>query len=187
MTKKGPWTVLGTKEVYKNPWVTVYEDDVIRPGGGSGVHVLISLGRSKAGVNVLPIDDEGNVYLAKEFQYAIGEETINCVAGRVEEKEEPLEGAKRELKEELGIEAEEWIDLGTVYSTPQYIDYVARQFLARKLKFSNTDQEVTEKVEIVKVPLKKAVEMVLNGEIKMASNCAAILKAYMFLQTDKRK
>lgn len=179
MTTKGPWKVLNTREIYKNQWLTVDEDKVITPKGTPGVHILLHIG---GGVNIVPLDNEGNVCLAREYQYAVGQETIGCVSGKREENEDPLISAKRELKEELGIEAEEWVNLGTTISTPQYIDALNYQFLATKLKFGGSSQEDSEKVSLFKVPFEDAVKMVLDGRIIHASSCVTILRAQAYLR-----
>src|SRR3990172_141612 len=109
--KKGPWEVTGTKTVYQNPWLRVKEDKVIRPDGKEGIFGVVEM---KPGVSVLPIDDNGNVYLTNEYHYAVERETIEAISGGIDEEENKVDAAKRELKEETGITASEWIDLGVI-------------------------------------------------------------------------
>ncbi|PON14314.1 hypothetical protein C2W62_29755 [Candidatus Entotheonella serta] len=70
---KGPFTVLGSKAIYQNDWITVREDQVIRPGGHSGIFGVINMGQ---GASVLPMEENGDIYLAKEYKYGIEAETI---------------------------------------------------------------------------------------------------------------
>jgi len=104
------------------------------------------------------------------------------MSGGLEEGETPLEGAKRELKEELGIEADQWVDLGmvdpftTVVRSPNYM------FLARNLRYGTGTPEEWEELEILKVPFSEAVAMVMRSEISHAASCICILKAARVLE-----
>ncbi len=102
---KGPWRVKSSKVVYQNPWIKVTEDQVIRPDGKPGIFGVVE---QKHGVCVVPIDNVGNVYLIKEYKYAIGRISTEIVAGGVDQDETLLQAAKRELKEEAGIIAKKW-------------------------------------------------------------------------------
>ena len=82
------------------------------------------------------------------------------------------------LKEELGIEADEWIDLGSVYSITSITQSCSRQFIARNLRFGDQETEGTEEIEPVKLTLDHAVEMVINGEITDGDSCILIMKAH---------
>lgn len=176
MTKKGPWTVLSTKQVYKNPWLSFREDQVLRPNGAPGVYGVLELGE---GVIILPLDKDKNVYLAKEYFYAIEKDSIGCPGGKVDQNEEPLEAAKRELKEELGIIAKKWTHLWRTSAIPARVNSVSTAYLAEDLKFSNTNQDGIEKVELVKIPFSEAYEMALDGRIIYTGSCLAIIMTYL--------
>src|ERR1043165_5515685 len=107
----GPWTILSSREICRDPWIDVRVDDVIRPDGKPGTHSLISI---KPGVSVLPLDDDGFVYLTEEFHYAVGRTTIETISGGIDAREDALAAAQRETREELGILARDWMPLGTV-------------------------------------------------------------------------
>src|SRR6516225_1380660 len=111
MRDYGPWKIVGTQNVYHDPWITVQVDDVIRPDGQSGIHSII---RIKPGVAVVALDNEQNVYLTEEFHYAVGRVTIEGVSGGSEPAEDSIATARRELREEIGIVAGRWTDLGVV-------------------------------------------------------------------------
>jgi 8-oxo-dGTP pyrophosphatase MutT (NUDIX family) len=106
-----PFKLLASAIVYKNPWISVREDKVVRPGGKEGIFGVIEM---VAGSSVLPIDHEGNVLLVKEYKYAVGRVTIEVISGGIDKNETPLGAAKRELMEEIGTEAKESIELGSV-------------------------------------------------------------------------
>ena len=170
----GKWQVRSTKKTFENEFFALFEDDVVKPTGEDGKYAWIKF---KTGASILPIDDEGNVYITRQFRYAIGRHDLEIVSGSVE-GEGALDAAKRELKEELGIDAEEWSDMGCVYSMTSITQSCSRQFIARNLKFGEQETEGTEDIEPVKLTLDKAVEMVLNGEITDGDSCILILKAH---------
>lgn len=172
--QRGPFRVTAQKEVYRNPWITVREDAVIRPGGEPGIFGVVTM---VPGATVLAIDDEGFAFLAREFKYGVGRESLEAVSGALQTDEPPLEGAKRELQEETGITAQEWIDLGAVDPFTTIINSPNHLFLAKGLSHGKTNQDHGETVSLAKVEFSRAVEMVQRGEITHAGSCVLILKA----------
>lgn len=171
--KNGPWTIKDSESVFKNEFLELINEQVVQPDGNDGEYAIV---RMKPGVCVLAIDDEDNVYLTKQFRYALGAESLEVVTGG-SENGDALENAKRETKEEMGIEAEEWIDLGTAETDTSIVHCPAHFFVARKLKFGKPEREGTEQMKPVTMKFDKAVEKVLNGEIRHALSCVLILKA----------
>lgn len=182
MKTNGPWKIKDSQEKYKNPWIRVREDKVVHPNGEDGIFGIVEM---VPGVSVLPLDDNGFVYLAKEFHYAIEKEGTETASGAVDKGESSLEAAKRELKEELGIEAKEWIDLGTVDPFTQAIKSSASIYLARDINFSGANPEGAEKIDIVKVKFEDALEMVMKSEITHGPSCVLILKTAEYLRNQK--
>jgi ADP-ribose pyrophosphatase len=170
----GPWQILGRTEVYCDPWITLTRDDVIRPDGAAGTHCVVRL---KPGVSVLPLDDRGMVFLTEEFHYGVGRLTVEAVSGGIEPGEDPLACAQRELQEELGIAAGEWVDLGVCDPFTSVVVSPTRLFLARQLTFGPTMLEGTEKIRCLGMPLAEAVQMVLDSRISHAPSGLLILKA----------
>ncbi|HEY0545540.1 MAG TPA: NUDIX hydrolase [Pyrinomonadaceae bacterium] len=181
--KHGDWTIKGSELKYENEFFKVREDEVIQPDGEPGAYATVSM---KPGVSVLPLDHEGFVYLTRQFRYAVGRESLEAASGGIDEGEAPLEAARREALEELGIEADEWIDLGMIDTDTSIISCPAHQFLARGLKFKQPQREGTEEMQTIKSGFVEAVEMVLDGRIKHAPSCVLILKAQQYLITKKR-
>ena len=173
--KNGNWTIKDTEKIYENDFFTVYEDKVIEPDGKDGTYATIKL---PPGVGILPIDDEGFIYMTKQFRYSAGRETLEVVAGSVED-EEPIEAAKRELKEELGITAEEVNELGKIELDNSIIKNEILLFTARGLGFGKPDRESSEEIETVKIQFRDAVEKVFNDEIAHSLSCALLLKAWV--------
>ena len=171
--KNGNWTIRKTEEVFANDYFKVYNDSVINPDGKEGEYATIEF---ISGVSVLPIDDEDNVYLTEQFRYAAGKNTLEVVAGGVED-ESPIEAARREIKEELGITAEEFTEVGTIQLDHSIIKAPSTLFIARKLTFGKTNRDDAEEMKMVKIKFDEAVKKVLNGEITHAPSCVLILSA----------
>ena len=178
----GPWTINATREAYRDPasLITVNEDKVTRPDGSEGTYATVRL---KDGVGVLAVDDGGYAYFAKEFRYAVGRESVEIVGGGVEEGESPEEAARRELREELGLEAEEFVELGTIQPVTSLVNSASTLFLARKLR--SVEKEgggVSEVIETVKMPLAEAVAQALAGELIHPTTCLLVLRAHHHLR-----
>src|SRR6266498_1954935 len=109
---KGPWQVEASMQKYKSEWLDVCEDSVIQPNGKAGSFATVWM---SPGVSVLAINEDDEVYLTSEYRYAIEQESIEVVSGAIDGNELPGAAARRELREELGIVAERWVDVGTVH------------------------------------------------------------------------
>ncbi len=181
--KQGPWTVRSSERIYADEFAEVWVDEVSQPGVEPSRRVTM---RMKPGVAALALDEEGFAHLVRTFRYAVGKECVEVVQGGTEEGEEPLRAAQRELKEELGVEAEEWIDFGLVDAITSQVYSPARLFLARGLTFGESDTESTESLRPVKVKFEEAVRMVMDDEITQGISCALILKASRFLEGESR-
>ncbi len=179
--RHGPWTVESSERIYADEFAEVWVDEVTRPDGEPARRVTM---RMKEGVAVLAVDGEGFAHLVRTFRYAVAKESVEVVQGGTEEGEEAEAAARRELKEELGIEAEELTDLGLVDAVTSQVYAPARIFLARGLKFGESDTEATESLQPLKVEFEEAVRMAMDGEITQGLSCTLILKARLFLESN---
>lgn len=179
MRTKGPWKILKTTEPYRDPWVRLERDEVIRPDGQPGSYCVVHI---KPGVCVVPMDDDGHVYLTHEYHYAVDAETIEGVSGGCEAMEHPIVAAKRELQEELGIEAESWIELGMVDPFTASVLSPTRLFLAQGLSFVDSNPEGTELIRRVRVPFQEAMEMALDGRITHAPSLVLLFRIDHYLK-----
>jgi 8-oxo-dGTP pyrophosphatase MutT (NUDIX family) len=176
--KRGAWTIKSSERIYADEFAEVWVDEVLKPDGGPGRRATM---RMKPGVAVLACDGEGFAHLVRTFRYAVDKHSIEVVQGVCEEGEEAARGARRELREELGIEAGELTDLGLVDAVTSQVYSPARIFLARELSFGESNTESTERLEPFKVKLDEAVRMVMDGEITQGTTCVLILKAARLL------
>jgi 8-oxo-dGTP pyrophosphatase MutT (NUDIX family) len=180
--KHGPWTINATREAYRGGLITVIEDEVTKPDGSRGTYSTVRL---RDGVGVLAVDDEGFAYFAKEFRYAVGRESVEIVGGAVEEGESPEEAARRELREELGIEAEEFVEMGSIQPVTSLVNSASTLFLARRLRFEGKDEDAGEVIRTVKMPLQEAVAQALSGELFHTTTCLLVLRAHHYLRREE--
>jgi len=184
MKSDSPFELKSSEVKYENPWICVREDKVVRPDGKDGVFGVVTM---VDGVTVLPIDEEGNVYLAREYKYAVESDTIEAISGGIDEGEQPVDAARRELKEETGFGAGEMIPLGFVDPFTTVVKSRNWCFLARGLRGGETRLDGGEVVEIVKMPFARAVEMAMSGEVSHGASVAVILRAERYLSGRSQK
>jgi ADP-ribose pyrophosphatase len=175
MRRHGPWTITNSTKIYEDPWIRLNHDQVIRPDGLAGTYSTVVL---KAGVTVIAIDEEDQVHLTSEFHYAVGRVTLEGVSGGIEEGEDPLQSAERELREELGIMAATWSSLGECDPFTSAVRSPVQMFLAEQLSFTDVQPEGTELIERVALSFDQALERVLDGRITHAATCIALLKLW---------
>ena len=169
-----PWQTVESRVVYENPWVRVREDAVIRPDGEPGIYGVVHF-KNKA-IGVVPIDAEGNIYLVGQYRYTLDCYSWEIPEGGCPEGEEPLAAAKRELLEEVGLEAREWKLLGTAHLSNSVSDEEALYYLATGLIQREAQPEGTERLECLCVPFEEAVQMVLRGKITDALSMLGIMR-----------
>ncbi len=160
---ENPWTTKSSEIKYENPWIKVIENKVVTPAGKDGIYGVVSF-KNKA-IGIVPVDADGNVYLVGQWRYPLEEYSWEIPEGGGPEGEQPLETAKRELLEETGLLADSWTLLGKLHTSNSVCDEVGYLFLAQKLTQVETDPEETEILNIKKVPLKEAIEMIMRMEI----------------------
>ena len=154
--------------------MAVREDEVINPGGGRNLYGHIHF-KNRA-VAIVPLDDEGNTWLVGQDRYTLGEWSWELPMGGAPLDEEPLDAARRELKEETGLTAGDWSELMRLHPSNSITDESGIVFVARQLTAGEPDFEETEDLEIRKLPLAEAVAMARRGEITDAISVAALLR-----------
>ncbi|WP_210463818.1 NUDIX domain-containing protein [Rufibacter roseolus] len=184
-SEENPWKTLDSKPIYENPWISVREEQVINPGGGRGIYGVVSM-KNKA-IGIIPIDDEGNTWLVGQYRYTVNEYSWEIPMGGGPIGIDPLESAKRELKEETGFTAAEWTNIGRIHTSNSVTDEEGFIFLAEELTAGETEFEETEDLKIWKLPLHEAVRMAMDSEITDAISIAGLLKAEKILLTRRPK
>ncbi len=165
--------------IYKGKIINLRKDDIELPDGNTAIREFIE---HNGGVCVLPLTDNDEIVFVRQFRYPYKEELLEIPAGKRDSKEEiPLECGIRELREETGAVAKEFISLGELYPSPGYVGEIIYMYLAKGLTFGEDDRDDDEFLNVEKIPFEKALEMVMNGELKDAKTQTAILKAAVIL------
>jgi 8-oxo-dGTP pyrophosphatase MutT (NUDIX family) len=157
---------------YENPWITVWHDEVDRPDGSPGIYGLVHFANLAAGVVVL--DDDDRIVLVGQHRYTLDEWSWEIPEGGVPAGESALEGAKRELREETGLEAATWKEIARIDLSNSVSDERAVLFLATGLTHGEASPEPSEAIDVRWVPFDEAVAMALDGRITDAMSVVAI-------------
>lgn len=164
--------LLSRKPILQKQLFQVFEDEVELPNGARRVYHNVQ--RNPA-VSIFPLTDEHEVYLIKQHRYLYDDVLLEGIAGFIDEGEEPEQTARRELKEETGITAQKIIQFGTMQAAGSIVTWSHPLFVAKGLSFGDTAMEESEDIEVLKMPLSKAVKLVLDGEIKTGASMIGIL------------
>ena len=137
--------------------------------------------RHNGGVGVVPVTDDGDVLFVRQFRYPFQKVLMEIPAGKLNAGEDHAEAGRRELQEETGCTCREYTFLGEMYPTPAYNSEITYIYMARELEFQNQSLDEDEFLDVIKVPVSRAVEMVMSGEIKDGKTQIAVLKAARIL------
>ena len=172
-----PWHVIGSKAVYENPWISVTEFDVINPSGGAGIYGKVHF-KNKA-LGIIPMDNEGQIWLVGQFRFTLNAFSWEIPEGGGPLGTDPLESAKRELKEETGLIADNWEKLLEIHLSNSVSDEFGIIYLATGLRQGVSEPEETEKLLIQKISLEDAYNMVLKHQITDSMSIAAIQQLWI--------
>lgn len=176
---------LRSEEIYRGRILDVYKDTVLLENGTEAIREVV---HHPGGACVVPLTSDGCVLMVRQFRYPHHTETLEVPAGKLEYGEEPLQCAVRELKEEVGGEAESLESLGSLFPTPAYDEEVIYMYLARQLTETSTQSlDADEFLDVVRLPLADAVQMVMENRIRDAKTQIALLKTAFLLQNEQNR
>jgi 8-oxo-dGTP pyrophosphatase MutT (NUDIX family) len=160
------------RTVYENPWTTVWHDEVTRPDGSDGIYGVVHFAHSAVGV--VALDDQDRIVLVGQHRYTLDAYSWEIPEGGVPDGETPLDGAKRELHEETGVQAASWQELARLTLSNSVTDECGVLYLATGLTVGGNHPDPTEALELQWVSLSHAAEMIRDGRITDALSVAAI-------------
>ena len=174
---------LTSELIFDGKVVHLYKDTVTLPDGGTSVREIV---RHVGAVCILPLTDEGEVILERQYRYAVGQTLVEIPAGKLDSPDEdPREAALRELREETGYVPSELIDLGEYYGSPAIMGERIRMYLARGLRKGAQELDEDEFLEIFTLPLETLVAQIMAGEIPDGKTQAAALRVYTMLKNEE--
>lgn len=168
-------TRTASETVFDGLILHVERDDIRLPDGGAAVREVI---RHIGAVCVIPVNEKNEVIVERQYRYPLDRVITEIPAGKLDEKnEDRLSAAKRELREETGYTADEWIPLGDFHPAPAYSDEYITMYLARSLHAGRQDLDADEFLDVYRVPLQELVDDVMSGRLSDAKTQVAVLKA----------
>ncbi len=160
--------------IFNGKIINLRKDTAMLPNNTLAIREVVE---HKGGVCVAPLTDNYELVFVKQFRYPYMEEILELPAGKRDSLDEnPLDCGIRELKEETGITAQNMHFLGELYPSPGYCDEIIWLYMATGLSYGEQEPDPDEFLKVYKIPLEKAVEMVMNGEIKDAKTQTLVLK-----------
>ena len=176
--------LLQSHPIYNGRIIRVRRDEVLLPDGGHGLREVVD---HPGGVGILALDDDGCVVLVRQYRYAFSRVLTEIPAGKREKGEEPFVTARRELKEEIGAEANQWTDMGALIASPGCYGETLYLFMARGLRFGETHPDEDEFLELCRTPFDKMLARVMRGDIEDAKTVCGILKVHALRAAQKEK
>lgn len=161
--------------VYKGKIINLRVDEALLPNGKTAGREVVE---HPGGVCIAALTEQNELLFVRQFRYPYGEVLLELPAGKLSPGEDPLEAGKRELEEETGAAAKYYTDLGKLYPSPGYCGEVIHMYMATGLSHGAMHPDDDEFLEVERIPLKKAAQMVLDNEIRDAKTQAAVMKVY---------
>lgn len=178
-----PWKTLSTEKKYENPWISLSESQVLNPSGNPGIYGVVHF-KNRA-MAILPLDDDYNTWIVGQYRYTLNSYEWEVVEGGCPLNEDILEGAKRELKEETGLEAASWEMILESQLSNSVSDEIGYSYVAKGLTLTDSEPEETEQLQVRKLPFNELFEMAMRGEIKDGLSLATIFKAKLLILEGK--
>ncbi|MGN0571902.1 MAG: NUDIX domain-containing protein [Candidatus Fimenecus sp.] len=163
--------------IYRGKIVNLRVDDAELPDGTTALREVVE---HPGGVCVAALTDKEELLFVEQFRYPYMETVLELPAGKLEYGEDPFAAGQRELLEETGAAAESYRDLGKLYPTPGYCGEIIHMYLAENLTFSEQHLDADEFLEMRRIPLEEAFQMVMRNEIRDSKTQVGIVKSYYF-------
>ncbi len=172
---------ISSETIYEGAILKLRKDKVTVINGESYREIV----EHRGGSVIVPIDEEGNVIMVRQFRKPVEKVILEVPAGKIDPGEDPLETAKRELEEETGISAKEITHLTDIYPSVGYSQETLYIYMATGLSYGQTHPDENEAIDIVKMPMEEAVKMVFDGKIKDAKSVVGLLMASQLIGREK--
>jgi 8-oxo-dGTP pyrophosphatase MutT (NUDIX family) len=171
-----PWRTESSRVVFDDGRLRLYQDEVLQPDGRPGSYAYLEVAAPI--VSVVPVDDDGNVYLVRQWRYPWGHNSWELPSGGAEDGENPLEAARRELAEEVQLHAREWEPLAGGYSSATIRSHW-HLYLARGLVSTDSHTRDGSEQDLIarRVPLAVAVQAAMDGRIAHGMSVVGLLRA----------
>ena len=160
------------REIFKGRVIRLVNRDLVLPNGRNTTYSIVE---HPGAVAIVPVFENGDVILLKQFRPSIGAEIYEIPAGTLEEGESPLATAKREIVEETGYKARTWEKIAEFYTAPGFCTELMHVFVAKGLSPAHAEGDADEILKPIRMSLAKALEMVRKKKVRDAKSIAGLL------------
>jgi ADP-ribose pyrophosphatase len=187
-SKRPEVEVISSKLSYEGPLFNVYTDEILEKGR----KVLRDVVRHNGSVVILAIDDGKSkrdplIVMERQYRHAAKEYLLEVPAGKLEEGEDPLAGAKRELLEETGFRATRWRKMVRYFASPGFLGEWMQVFIAEGLTVGEAQPEYDEQLEIEMIPLSKLMSMIEEGKVHDGKTLISVMLYDRLRQREKKR
>jgi 8-oxo-dGTP pyrophosphatase MutT (NUDIX family) len=179
MEIENPWKILNKHDVYETPWIKVTHHDVLNPAGHEGVYGTVHF--KNYAIGILVLDEQYNTWIVGQYRFPMKMYTWEIPEGGGKVGGNPLDAAKRELLEEVGIEANHWRFIQHMQLSNSASDEVAFLYLAQNLTYHQPKPDDDEALQQQKIPFEALYQKVKSGEITDSLTVAAVLKVKLMM------
>ncbi len=172
------YEILHTETVYHGRAFNVRRDEIRLP---DGKNAWLDIVEHVGAVTLVPVDDQNRVWFVRQYRHAAREALLELPAGMVEPGESPLEGARREIREEIGMAAGRLELIGEYFLAPGYSSEFMHVFLATDLHPDPLEGDADEFISAEAIPFEEALRMAENGKIRDAKTLASLMLAKRWL------
>lgn len=171
--------VNGVEEKYRGRLFSFQVEDITLPNGTRTEAAIV---RHPGSTGIVPLADDGSVVMTYQYRHAVGQYLLEIPAGTLEKKESPLACAQRELEEETGFTAAEWLPMAAIHILPAYSDEMIHLFLAKGLKISRQHLDQDEILQVVRYPWSALMRLLQEGAITDGLTILALHHTHRYLQ-----
>lgn len=175
MSDQNPWTILESKKIYANKWISLTEHQVLNPSGGKGIYGEVHF--ENYAIGIIAIDEQNHIYMVGQYRFPLKQYSWELPEGGGALDENPLDAAKRELLEETGLVAQNWKELMRIHLSNSVSDELGIIYLATDFTQFDPEPEETEQLEVKRMPFEDVYQMVIRGEISDSLTVAGVLRA----------
>ena len=175
MSEQNPWTILESKKIYANKWISLTEHQVLNPSGGKGIYGEVHF--ENYAIGIIAIDEHDHIYMVGQYRFPLKQYSWELPEGGGALDGNPLDAAKRELLEETGLVAQNWKELMRMHLSNSVSDELGIIYLATDFTQFEPEPEESEQLEVKRMPFEDVYQMVIRGEITDSLTVAGILRA----------
>lgn len=157
------WATRNSKVIYKNSWIQIHEDEIVRPNGSSGTYGVV---KTRGGVGVVVTDKLHEIFLVAQYRYPTNTYSLEIPKGAFDAfdgSETPLDAARRELREETGITARRWEQMATVHTMMGYSDDTVHLFFASDVQVGESSPDAEEDLTCIRLPFSRITNAIKDG------------------------